>query len=166
MDPFVLLFTCSVAVGPDAPTSKMWLQSSPPPDAVVGAGAFARVGSRPTVGLGSGVSVGSGVGGAGVLVGTAATVSAIIVLAAAIAEACTCSGLTVGAAGAQALNSNASAIGTNNMRCIAFSPFSCAVPNQGRVGSSAAANIISRAGVTKNKGAGTRCPLPDGPVLS
>jgi hypothetical protein len=68
------------------------------------------------VGLGSAVKVGRGVGlgvsvgGRGVLVGTAAWVSATIVNAAEIAVPCTSSGASVGAAGSppQAARSTAS----------------------------------------------------------
>ena len=93
------------------------LRRPPPPAAVVGLPP-GSVGSASGVGDANGVSVAMGVGGSGVLLGTAATVCAIIVLAAAIADACTCSGLTVGTAGAQALNSTAMAVGTNRIRCM------------------------------------------------
>ena len=68
----------------------------------VGADPIGSVGSATSVGLGSAVGLGSGVGGMGVGVGTAACVSATIVLAAATAEAWICAGSAVGAAGAQA----------------------------------------------------------------
>src|SRR5512142_2056976 len=73
MDPLVLLLTTSVVVGPEAPTSKTWLQSSTPPvEPVVVVAGLERVGSANGVGLGRGVSVAGGGGGGGVLVGTAA----------------------------------------------------------------------------------------------
>ncbi len=70
--------------------------------AVVGDAMFARVGCTGSVGSGMGVGLGSGVGGIGVLVGMAALVMAIMVLAAATADAWICAGSILGAAGAQA----------------------------------------------------------------
>ena len=62
-----------------------------------------------SVGLGNGVGDEGGVGGTGVLVGAAAWVSAIMVAAAAMADAWTCAASIVGAGAAQALNIKAMA---------------------------------------------------------
>jgi len=66
------------------------------------------VGRAKAVSVGRGVSVGISVGGRGVTVGTAAMVSATMVIAAACAVLCTSTGFIVGAAGApQALRMRA-----------------------------------------------------------
>src|SRR5512138_3824514 len=97
--PLVLLRISTGADGPDAPASSRCLQSADEEAAVGDAKAPSPV-STAGVMLGSGVALGSGVGGTAVFVGIAACVAATIVLAAATAEACTCSASMVGAAGA------------------------------------------------------------------
>ncbi len=80
----------------------------------VGGAITGKVGSAATVGLGSGVGLGTGVGGTGVSVGIACCVRAIIVLAAATAEAWICAGSIVGAAGAHAALSTRAALAAPN----------------------------------------------------
>src|SRR5574341_1023065 len=110
--PLVLLLTSTLERAfPVAPRSNRWLQSSPPVLVGEAVGRSGRVGSGSRVGLGSGVGLGTGVS---VAVGIAACVIAIIVLAAATAEACIWAASTVGVAGAQAaLSVRANPEGTN-----------------------------------------------------